>query len=290
MFNKRFTLIFWILISNISYSQNKTKLYITKYSDLAVSEMKTYGIPASITLAQGILESSNGESKLAIEGNNHFGIKCHNEWTGDKIYHDDDDENECFRKYNSPKESYRDHSLFLSERKRYKFLFETSDYKKWAKGLSKAGYATNPKYSNLLINIIKKHELYHFDNDLSMSKYYLSTNIGFPYISGVGIYYFDKNIMLYCDVNSSVVISRFNLGINYKIFKDYYFGLNTGANFSEQNNKFDFDLKIGTEISFNYNTKSSIIKLGLDYSKINELGIKDDYIYLPYISKVFLIK
>ena len=105
------------MVSNISFAQNKTETYILKYRNLAVSEMKIYGIPASITLAQGILESANGESKLAIEGNNHFGVKCHNEWKGDKIYHDDDEKNECFRKYNSAKESFRDHSLFLREKK-----------------------------------------------------------------------------------------------------------------------------------------------------------------------------
>ena len=123
MYNIRFIFIFLFLVSNFSFAQNKTETYILKYKNLAVSEMKIYGIPASITLAQGILESANGESKLAIEGNNHFGIKCHNEWKGDKIYHDDDEKNECFRKYNSVNESFRDHSLFLSQKKRYEFLF-----------------------------------------------------------------------------------------------------------------------------------------------------------------------
>ena len=290
MYYLRFLFIFLFLISNISYAQNKTEIYILKYGSLAVSEMKIYGIPASITLAQGILESANGESKLAIEGNNHFGIKCHNEWTGDKIYHDDDEINECFRKYNSAKESFRDHSLFLSQKKRYEFLFKTSDYKKWAKGLSKAGYATNPKYSNLLINIIKKYELYNYDNSLSNNTYYLSSNVGFPYIFGIGLYYLDKDFIIFSDLNSSIIINRFNLGYSYKIFKNFYFGFSTGANFSELNNKFDFDMKIGTELSYQHKTKSNIIKIGLDYSKINEFGISDKYIYIPFVSKVFLIK
>ncbi|MBR77246.1 MAG: N-acetylmuramoyl-L-alanine amidase [Flavobacteriales bacterium] len=290
MYNIRFIFIFLFLVPNISFAQNKTETYILKYRNLAVSEMKIYGIPASITLAQGILESANGESKLASEGNNHFGIKCHDEWKGDKIYHDDDEKNECFRKYNSVKESFRDHSLFLREKKRYEFLFNTSDYKKWARGLSKAGYATNPKYSKLLINIIKKYELYNYDNSLSKRTYYLSTNVGFPYICGLGVYYFDKDFMMFLDLNSSIIINRFNLGFSYRIFKDFYIGLNTGSNFSEQNNKFDFDMKIGTELSYKYKTKSNIIKIGLDYSKLNEFGIREQYIYIPYLSKVFLIK
>ena len=139
MYNIRFIFIFLFLVSNISFAHNKSETYILKYRNLAVSEMKIYGIPASITLAQGILESANGESKLATEGNNHFGIKCHNEWKGDKIYHDDDEKNECFRKYNSVKESFRDHSLFLSEKKRYEFLFNNSDYRKWLGDFPKLG-------------------------------------------------------------------------------------------------------------------------------------------------------
>ena len=129
------------------------------------------GVPASITLAQGLLESGYGLSELAVKGNNHFGIKCHNTWTGAKVYHDDDTKGECFRKYDSPEESFRDHSDFLRYRDRYKFLFdlELTDYKGWAHGLRKAGYATDPKYPEKLIRLIEEHELYLYDTPTVLS-------------------------------------------------------------------------------------------------------------------------
>lgn len=139
--------------------------YIDKYSSLAVDEMYRSGVPASITLAQGLLESRYGLSELAVKGNNHFGIKCHNNWQGGKVYHDDDKKGECFRKYDSPEESFRDHSDFLRYRDRYKFLFdlEVNDYKGWAHGLKKAGYATDPAYPSKLIRLIEDYELYRYD-------------------------------------------------------------------------------------------------------------------------------
>jgi len=140
--------------------------YIKQYKNLAISEMHRYGIPASITLAQGILESGSGKSTLAIDANNHFGIKCHVYWDGPSIYHDDDEKQECFRKYNSVDESFRDHSIFLSERNRYSFLFELrkNDYKGWAKGLQKAGYATSNTYAKKLIRLIDEYNLTQYDN------------------------------------------------------------------------------------------------------------------------------
>ena len=145
--------------------------YINTYKDLAVSEMKRSGIPASITLAQGLLESANGNSRLAVKANNHFGIKCH-DWEGKKIYHDDNAKGECFRHYGSAKESYLDHTDFLMTRSRYAFLFEykSTDYKNWAKGLRKAGYATNPKYPQLLIDLIERYDLYQYDTGVAPSK------------------------------------------------------------------------------------------------------------------------
>ncbi len=143
---------------------NNTSKYIEVYKDIAMQEMLTYGIPASITLAQGILESGSGRGRLAAEANNHFGIKCH-DWTGDKIYHDDDERQECFRKYISAETSFRDHSEFLVNRKRYSRLFELkkSDYKNWAKELRKAGYATDRKYPEKLIGLIERYELHQYD-------------------------------------------------------------------------------------------------------------------------------
>ncbi len=150
-----------------SYRKNTTPEYIDQYKDLAVKEMKRVGIPASITMAQGILESGNGNSTLARKSNNHFGIKCHSDWKGKRVYHDDDAKGECFRKYKSVYESYIDHSEFLVNKKRYASLFELkiTDYKSWAKGLKKAGYATDPKYAHRLIDIIEKNKLYLLDED-----------------------------------------------------------------------------------------------------------------------------
>jgi LysM repeat protein len=139
--------------------------YIAKYKDLAISEMKRTGVPASITLAQGMIESNYGKSTLAREGNNHFGIKCSNGWTGSTIRHHDDRRNECFRKYRHPEDSYYDHSDFLRSGSRYSFLFDlpATDYKSWARGLKKAGYATDPEYANLLIRKIEENRLYIYD-------------------------------------------------------------------------------------------------------------------------------
>ena len=139
--------------------------YIARYSDMAVEQMKKYGIPASITLAQGLLESDAGRSSLAVKCNNHFGIKCHNDWTGRKMYHDDDARQECFRCYRNAGDSYRDHSLFLAGGARYQSLFSlgTTDYKGWAKGLKAAGYATSSTYATKLIEIIERYGLDRYD-------------------------------------------------------------------------------------------------------------------------------
>lgn len=139
--------------------------YIDTFSEIAQFEMKAYGIPASITLAQGLLESGLGRGELAMKTNNHFGIKCHTGWQGDFDYHDDDKKGECFRKYNHPRYSFRDHSIFLSSRSRYAFLFDLreDDYKRWAKGLRQAGYATDKRYPQKLISLIEQHRLYKYD-------------------------------------------------------------------------------------------------------------------------------
>lgn len=144
---------------------DKVAEYIRIYAPIAQEEMELYRIPASITLAQGILESGAGNSELTRKANNHFGIKCHG-WQGGEVYHDDDRSQECFRKYNDARYSFRDHSLFLTERKRYAALFELdpSDYRGWAKGLRAAGYATDRKYPDKLISLIERYELYRYDN------------------------------------------------------------------------------------------------------------------------------
>ena len=148
-----------------SERKNTPEDYIAKFKEEAIAQMQTHKIPASITLAQGMLESGNGNSALAVYANNHFGIKCHNDWSGDKFFADDDAKDECFRKYSSVFESYNDHSSFLSKNGRYSFLFDLKrdDYRGWAYGLKKAGYATHKSYAELLIDLIEKHKLYEFD-------------------------------------------------------------------------------------------------------------------------------
>ena len=149
----------------MAFAQSAQEKYISTYAEIAVQEMYRSGIPASITLAQGMLESGNGRSELAVKSNNHFGIKCHNNWNGGRVYHDDDAKGECFRKYDHVHQSYRDHSDFLRYRDRYKFLFDLkpTDYKGWAYGLKKAGYATDPSYPTKLIRLIEEYRLYQYD-------------------------------------------------------------------------------------------------------------------------------
>ena len=173
---KKFFLLFILILfsscstfKTVSVSENsvedKINFYIKKFAPAAVKNMRFYKIPASITLAQGVLESGYGESTLAKKANNHFGIKCHKGWKGRSIRHDDDEEDECFRSYKNPLKSYRDHSLFLVDRNRYNSLFELKrkDYKGWAKGLKDAGYATDPEYAEKLISLIERFNLTRFD-------------------------------------------------------------------------------------------------------------------------------
>lgn len=145
--------------------EQKINFYVKKYAPAATKNMRFFKIPASITLAQGILESGYGEGTLAKKANNHFGIKCHKEWKGKSITHDDDEKDECFRSYKNPLRSYRDHSLFLVDRNRYSSLFTLNrkDYKGWAVGLKAAGYATDPKYADKLISLIERFNLTRFD-------------------------------------------------------------------------------------------------------------------------------
>ena len=153
------------LVGVSSYAQNNDHLaYINQYKDIAIEQMNRYHIPASITLAQALLESGAGKSELAQKSNNHFGIKCHS-WDGNRTYHDDDEIGECFRVYKNARDSYEDHSIFLSTSSRYAFLFKfaQTDYVNWARGLKRAGYATSPTYADKLIEIIERYELDRFD-------------------------------------------------------------------------------------------------------------------------------
>lgn len=191
--------------ANASYAE-VVAVYIENYRDIAMQEMLQYGIPASITLAQGILESGAGRGELTSKANNHFGIKCHRGWTGERVYHDDDEKGECFRKYKDPKYSFRDHSLFLTQRSRYQNLFKLrkDDYRGWAKGLKKAGYATDPKYPNKLISIVERYNLTQYDDQVlgggvSMAK---------PDDTKIGTYTVVKGDTLYS------IARRFNLTVD----------------------------------------------------------------------------
>ena len=195
--------------------------YITKFKDIAMDNMKVYGIPASIVLAQGILESGAGRGDLAITANNHFGIKCHEGWNGESVKHDDDAAQECFRKYDNVSESYKDHALFLTGRSRYSKLFDFSkgDYKAWARGLKAAGYATDPKYPDKLISYIQRYKLHQYDDKVLEVDYVLKSNQMIedlniePKKSKINI---DKNLISYVVQKGDTLYSiskRFNLEI-----------------------------------------------------------------------------
>ena len=172
MLRSPYIAIVFLFLSINAFSQPSEKKltpndYIARYKEDAIKEMYRFGVPASITLAQGMLESGNGNSALSVYANNHFGIKCHKDWTGPSYILDDDEKNECFRKYQDVLDSYSDHLKFLRNRDRYAFLFELpkTDYKGWARGLKEAGYATHPKYADQLIDLIEQYKLYELDKD-----------------------------------------------------------------------------------------------------------------------------
>ena len=194
--------------SNIRTYDDEIKLYISNFQEIAKNNMKSHGIPASITLAQGILESGAGKGKLAQAANNHFGIKCHTGWTGESVNHDDDAAQECFRKYNHPSESYRDHSLFLTSRSRYANLFklDKGDYEAWAKGLKDAGYATDRKYPDKLIGLIERFELYKYDNEV-LSREYVPVKKDSLVENSEGLYTIQQGDTLYS------LSKKFNLSV-----------------------------------------------------------------------------
>lgn len=184
-----------------------TEEYIAKYREDAIKDMVKTGVPACITLAQGILESESGNSKLAQEANNHFGIKCHKEWGGKTFHQDDDARDECFRKYSTVLESFDDHSDFLKTRSRYAFLFEldVTDYKGWAHGLKKAGYATNPNYAHKLIDLIERYNLEAINNEAIARINGAPSNAAATLVRQVSVK--DKNVSAKSDRNVTTVIN-----------------------------------------------------------------------------------
>lgn len=202
----------------------KYQQYINQYKDIAIEQMQRWGIPASITLAQGLFESGAGQSRLAVKGNNHFGIKC-NGWDGRKIYQDDDTDGECFRAYESVYQSYEDHSRFLANGKRYASLFnyETTDYRAWAKGLKAAGYATNPQYANKLIELIQLYKLYQYDNAKGYDKFMVdhtkSNQLNSVSLHPIKI--FNKNYYLIARKGDTFESIGKEIGVSYKKIAKY---------------------------------------------------------------------
>lgn len=292
---KYFFLLLFLLLGLSVFSQSKTDLYIEKYVDLAVSEMNKFGVPASITLSQGILESGNGESYLATQGNNHFGIKCHG-WEGAEIYADDDVENECFRKYKKAKQSYRDHSLFLSKRGRYSSLFELelTDYKGWAKGLMKAGYATSPTYAEKLISIIERYDLHQFDKGISeqnKQELFVTHTYGFPFVYGVGLNYFvEDKYYISADLKSSFVFSGVSVGGGNHLFDAFYASMSVNGIYhgytTDKTQKLDIGINPGLVYVLDKKNKRILINAGFIYT-FEEIKNKK---MTPTLSLSYLIK
>lgn len=219
-------LAFSLTLGTIAQAQVRSKTYeqyINKYKDIAIDEMNKHHIPASITLAQGILESGAGQSWLAQASNNHFGIKCGISWTGNTVRHDDDARSECFRAYKHPKESYEDHSKFLMTGQRYAFLFklDPTDYRGWARGLKQAGYATAPDYANRLINLIELYELYKYDYKSNMKWVFNNTNPHQPYLANGLVYVVARFGDTWKSIGKEFEISSRKLIKYNDLYKDY---------------------------------------------------------------------
>ena len=215
------------LSSGAQMKWNQTyQTYINQYKDLAIEQMLRYRIPASITLAQGLFESAAGRSDLVRQGNNHFGIKCH-DWTGPTQYHDDDARGECFRVYRDARDSYEDHSKFLARQPRYSRLFQLSqtDYKGWARGLKACGYATNPQYANKLIQIIELYKLFDYDKAKRYDRFMASHSGTDQPINGQGllhpIHLFNDNYYLYAREGDTFKALGKEVGISWRKLARY---------------------------------------------------------------------
>lgn len=227
---KKYHLIIFLCILSLPLNAQlrwnfRYQTYIDQYKDLAISQMLRYNIPASITLAQGLLESNAGNSELSTKGNNHFGIKCH-DWLGATTYHDDDEAQECFRAYKDVYESYEDHSKFLARQPRYKSLFtlDRTDYKGWARGLKRCGYATNPAYANSLINIIELYKLHKYDNAKSYDRFMVKRSEVKDIAPGLNlhpIHIYNKNYYLQARAGDTFKSIGKEVGISYKKIARY---------------------------------------------------------------------
>lgn len=239
---KQILFLILILGSLTLQAQKRNKQYenyIRQYRDLAVEEMKRYRIPASITLAQGLLESGAGQSTLARKSNNHFGIKCGSDWDGPTVSHDDDARGECFRAYKHPKQSYEDHSKFLANRSRYASLFKLkmTDYKGWAKGLKKAGYATNPRYADQLIDIIELYELHKYDTKDGLKWMKQNPNPHTPYLSNNLLYIVVRSGDSWKSISKEFDISQKKLREYNDLYKGYQLQVGDILYLEEKNRK-----------------------------------------------------
>lgn len=219
-------LAFFLPLGHVLHAQSRSKQYeeyIKKYRDIAVEEMERYHIPASITLAQGLLESGAGQGTLARKSNNHFGIKCGGDWRGKSVKHDDDARDECFRVYKNAADSYRDHSKFLAGRPRYASLFklDMTDYKGWAHGLKKAGYATNPRYAYQLIDIIERYDLYKYDKKGGLKWMKENPNPHQPYLANGLVYVIGRSGDTWKSLSKEFDISKRKLRKYNDLYKDY---------------------------------------------------------------------
>ena len=219
-------LAFFLPLGHVLQAQSRSKQYeeyIKKYRDIAVEEMERYHIPASITLAQGLLESGAGQGTLARKSNNHFGIKCGGDWSGKSVKHDDDARDECFRVYKNAADSYRDHSKFLAGRPRYASLFklDMTDYKGWAHGLKKAGYATNPRYAYQLIDIIERYDLYKYDKKGGLKWMKENPNPHQPYLANGLVYVIGRSGDTWKSLSKEFDISKRKLRKYNDLYKDY---------------------------------------------------------------------
>ena len=219
-------LAFFLPLGHVLQAQSRSKQYeeyIKKYRDIAVEEMERYHIPASITLAQGLLESGAGQGTLARKSNNHFGIKCGGDWRGTSVKHDDDARDECFRVYKNAADSYRDHSKFLVGRPRYASLFklDMTDYKGWAHGLKKAGYATNPRYAYQLIDIIERYDLYKYDKKGGLKWMKENPNPHEPYLANGLVYVIGRSGDTWKSLSKEFDISKRKLRKYNDLYKDY---------------------------------------------------------------------
>ena len=226
---RKFVVFVAFLLSVSAFSQVRWnqayQQYVDKYKDIAIEQMQRYRIPASMTLAQGLLERAAGRSELTRNSNNHFGIKCNNGWTGPRTYHDDDMRNDCFRVYSNAFDSYEDHSKFLSTNQRYRSLFnlKTTDYRGWAKGLKAAGYATNPVYAEKLIEIIQLYKLYQYDSAKGFD-HFMAERTKVPEMDASALHpikIFNKNYYLIARRGDTFKSIGKELGISYRKIANY---------------------------------------------------------------------